>query len=70
MVLSEDMDQVYQAIDRNEVIVFASSLYYSIPANFKAVIDRLYTLYSRGHLKRGDALLIAAIDSTQSLQRY
>ena len=64
-VLNDDMDQVYQGIDANEIIVFAMPLYYwSMPANLKAAIDRLYALWIHGgYPKRQAILLIAAGDT-------
>ena len=64
-VLNDDMDQVYQGIEANEIIVFAMPLYYySIPANLVAAINRLYALWSHGgYPKRQAMLLIAAGDS-------
>jgi multimeric flavodoxin WrbA len=66
-VQDDDMDRVYQAVEDNDIIVFAMPLYYySIPANLKAVIDRLYALYVRGgYPKRRAVVLVAAGDSAQ-----
>ena len=63
-IIQDDMDSVYQAIERNEVVAFAMPLYYyNIPAKLKAVIDRLYALYSKGYPKRRAVVLVSAGDS-------
>ena len=63
-IIGDGMDSVYQAIDSNEVIVFSMPLYYySIPAKLKAVIDRLYALYTKGYPKRQAVVLVAAGDT-------
>lgn len=63
-VIGDDMDSIYQAIDSNEVIAFSMPLYYyNIPAKLKAVIDRLYAIYSKGYPKRQAAVFVAAGDT-------
>ncbi len=60
-VQNDDMDQVYQALDKCDLVAFAMPLYfYTFPANLKMVIDRLYAYYSKERAFVRQAVLLAA----------
>ena len=47
-VVEDDMQAVYEALDRSDRIVMAAPIYfYNVPAQAKAVIDRTQALWSR-----------------------
>jgi multimeric flavodoxin WrbA len=47
-VLQDDMQDIYEALRRAEVWVFACPVYFwNVPASIKRVIDRLYAFYTR-----------------------
>lgn len=61
--IHDEMDIVWEAIDRADVIVFASPIYFfNVTAQLKLVIDRLYARYSTMHPTEC-VLLLSSADS-------
>jgi len=62
-VLRDDMDQIYPLIDNADMIVFATPVYfYTMSAQIKAVIDRLYAKHNFEFKITTCALLAVAAD--------
>ena len=60
-VVSDDMHIIYDAVEKNEVIVLATPVYFSGPSSImKQVIDRFQCLWVRRRTKNRFAALIAA----------
>ena len=64
-VQRDDMDQVWEAIEQADAVVFASPVYFfGFSAQLKLVIDRLYARYEQLHLQSGALLLTCASDES------
>ena len=51
-VVEDDMQAVYEALERSDRIVMAAPIYfYNVPAQAKAVIDRTQALWSRKYIR-------------------
>ena len=70
------MSSIYQALDKADVVVFASPLYYwSVSAQLKIVIDRCYAMSEAGLNWRGNGrktilLMTAMGDAFEYTQSY
>ncbi len=52
-VVEDDMQSVYEALERSDRIVMAAPIYfYNVPAQTKAVIDRTQALWTRKYLRQ------------------
>ncbi|MDO4481304.1 MAG: flavodoxin family protein [Bacillota bacterium] len=61
----DDMQKIYPAVEESDMIVFASPIYwYSLTAQIKSAIDRLYAFLLKGFKIKCSALLLNAHDSS------
>jgi multimeric flavodoxin WrbA len=52
-VIEDDMQGVYEALERNDHVVMAAPIYfYNVPAQAKAVIDRSQALWTRKYIRQ------------------
>jgi multimeric flavodoxin WrbA len=52
-VFEDDMQPVYEALERSDHIVMAAPIYfYNVPAQAKAVIDRTQALWTRKYMRQ------------------
>lgn len=59
--IEDDMQQIYESIEESEIIVMSSPLYWwSISANLKKVIDRLYVYIGKGCLDGKKLVLLVS----------
>jgi multimeric flavodoxin WrbA len=65
-VQKDDMTKIYDSLERSEVIVFASPIYWgTVPGTMKKLIDRLFAYYfgeNRTRLKGKKAITIAPLN--------
>ncbi len=58
----DDMDQIYRGIAENDIVVFASPIYYwNFPSQFKAAIDRMIAIVEGNpaqHILAGKKLML------------
>ena len=75
-VQKDDMEKIYSALDRADVVVFASPLYYwSVSAQLKTAIDRCYAMTEaklnwRGNGRKTILLMTAMGDAFEYTQSY
>lgn len=62
-IIKDDMEQVWDAMEHADSIVFASPIYFfDCSAQLKVVIDRLYARYEKLNVQTGALLLTCAAD--------